>query len=222
MIRRIDNINQKALWEGCILAAIAHAIMVSEYPELYSEHSWDEMNYNMQDLAGCKGTITFFEGGLVAVFQSIEHINFKDYKLDNTIEFLKGADQKVIKIANEEALQYVLEDVEGNVIPVISSAFWATGDEIYSNLSWNEIIKNGGYILKNQLQPIDDAILSWSEYYDMNEEQMKLTKILHKRKLIAGNEEIKLTDEEKSILIRLYGDDLEECIESLSEIKIYF
>lgn len=222
MIRRIVEINQKTLWEGCLLASIAHAVMMGEYPELSSEHSWDGMNYNMQDLAGCKGTISFFEGGLVAVFQSVDHIQFNNYTLDNITEFLQGADEKIKRVANEEALQYVLEDVEGKVIPVISSLFWAIGDEVYANSNFNDIMQNGGYILKYQLQQSKDAILSWREYYDMNEEQIGLTETLFNKKLASNGNQINLTEEEKSILINLYGDDLHDCVESLNEIKIYF
>ena len=50
-----NNINEvswrmEELWQGCILASIAHAIMVAHYPELSNEHSWDGINYNIQDV----------------------------------------------------------------------------------------------------------------------------------------------------------------------------
>ena len=100
--------------------------------------------------------------------------------------------------------------------------FWAIGDEVYANSNFNDIIQNGGYILKYQLQQSKDAIISWREYYDMNEEQVGLTEILFNKKLVSKDNEITLTEEEKSILINLYGDNLEDCVESLNEMKIYF
>lgn len=34
-----SQLNQKKLWNGCMFASIAHAIMVAHYPELSYEHS---------------------------------------------------------------------------------------------------------------------------------------------------------------------------------------
>jgi hypothetical protein len=52
-MRRI-NWEREQLWEGCILASIAHAIMVAHYPELSYKKSWDDFNYNMQDSPGVR------------------------------------------------------------------------------------------------------------------------------------------------------------------------
>lgn len=41
------NINPKELYQGCMFAAIIHAVLVGEYPELNYEHSWDGINYSM-------------------------------------------------------------------------------------------------------------------------------------------------------------------------------
>ena len=54
----IDHINPYNLWKGCILASIAHAIMVSHYPLSACEHSWEGNNYSFQDMSGIRGTIS--------------------------------------------------------------------------------------------------------------------------------------------------------------------
>jgi hypothetical protein len=64
------NWERKQLWEGCILASIAHAIMVAHYPELSNEQSWDGFNYNVQDSSGTRATITFHPNCLVAAFRN--------------------------------------------------------------------------------------------------------------------------------------------------------
>ena len=46
------NVGVNQLWEGCIMAGIAHAIGVSKYPMLSNEQSWDGINYSMQDSLG--------------------------------------------------------------------------------------------------------------------------------------------------------------------------
>ncbi len=51
------NWQREHLWEGCILASIAHAIMVAHYPELSNEQSWDDINYNVQDSLGLEGQL---------------------------------------------------------------------------------------------------------------------------------------------------------------------
>lgn len=205
-----------------MLATISHAVMVGEYPELSSEHSWNGINYNIQDLAGCKGTITFFNDSFVGVFQSASHINIENYSLENVSELLKDADENIVRIAKEEALQYVLEDINGDVIPVISAVFWGIDNQIYGSFSYDEIMEKGGYILKNQLKSYEESMASWIEYYEMNDEQIALTKKLFDKKLVAGESEIILTGEERRILTELYEDNVEVCIESLKEINIIF
>ena len=63
------QLEKERLWKGCMLASIAHAIMVAYYPEVSNEHSWDGINYSIQDSAGARGTITFSQDYFVAVFR---------------------------------------------------------------------------------------------------------------------------------------------------------
>ena len=53
------GINPQKLYNGCIFMAVAHAVTVGEYSELNYEHSWDGINYCMNNSRGCHGTITF-------------------------------------------------------------------------------------------------------------------------------------------------------------------
>ena len=43
------KIKPRQLYQGCILAAIIHAVTVGEYPELNYEHSWNGFNYCMDN-----------------------------------------------------------------------------------------------------------------------------------------------------------------------------
>ena len=99
------DINPKQLYEGCIEAAIAHAVAVGMYPELNYEHSWDGINYCMNDSQGCRATITFHNEYIVAVFQDIHKA---DWNTD-ALSFFSEAPQKIIQLAKDEALQYVLD-----------------------------------------------------------------------------------------------------------------
>src|SRR5690348_13455442 len=47
------------LWEGVLIASIAHAVGSAKYPDLSSMQSWEGDSYNFQDYMGTHGTICF-------------------------------------------------------------------------------------------------------------------------------------------------------------------
>jgi PIN domain nuclease of toxin-antitoxin system len=57
------------LWRGALLTTIAHAMWVTQYPELAYEVSWDGLFYSRQNTQGTYGTIAFVKNGLVGVFR---------------------------------------------------------------------------------------------------------------------------------------------------------
>lgn len=207
------DIKPKQLYEGCIQAAIAHAVAVGMYPELNYEHSWDGINYCMNDSQGCRATITFHNEYIVAVFQDI-------YKADwntDALKFFSGAPQKIIQLAKDEALQYVLEDVEGIVKPVITAAFWGTWEQLNSTQSLPDITENGGYIIHSQLLPYHVAIDEWRDYYDLDAGQIALIQKLFNKKMNSNGEPLALQDDE----LQLLHGDIEECLVSLGELNIF-
>lgn len=202
------------LYNGCILAAIIHAIVVGEYPELNYEHSWDGINYNMNNGQGCKATITFHSKNIVAVFQNLE--SFHDRK--EVSDYFIGAPKEIVEIAKHETLQYVLEDVNGIIQPIITGAFWGDWENLFSNQTWNNLIETGGFILKNQLMDYQNSLIEWDGYYGLNNEQFSLIDSLYKRKIHHNHNSIILDESETKYL---YGD-IEECRVSLRELNIYF
>ena len=212
------NINQiaidpKGLYEGCLLAAIAHAVTVGEYPELNYEHSWDGINYSMNDSQGCRGTISFDEHWIVAAFRDE---NVLDESKD-AFEFFRGAESEIRKLAEKETLQYLLADVDGVTRPVITTAFWGSWDALYSCHSLDDLIHNGGHILSNQLRAYPSGLKKWDECYEFHDGQMELIASLYQKKQKQDmGDEILLTKEEKEIL---YGE-IDECVESLRELNI--
>ncbi len=64
--------NRKNIWQGCILASIAHAIFVANNPDFAYEHSWDGDHYSTNDGQGCRGTVTFGQDFFVASFRNEE------------------------------------------------------------------------------------------------------------------------------------------------------
>lgn len=206
------NINPKELYQGCMFAAIIHAVLVGEYPELNYEHSWDGFNYCMNNSQGCRAIITFHPQCVIAVFQDVKKINLNK----NVYDYINGMPKDILKIAEEEALLYVLDNINGETKPVITAAFWGTWDELFSNQSWDDIWENGGYIINNQLLSHQDSFVQWDDYYGLSDGQMNLVESLFERKIIKGETEIHLTPEEMK---NLYGK-IEECEESLRELNI--
>lgn len=209
------NIQKDQLWQGCILASIAHAIMLCKFPELDYEHSWDGNNYSTNNGSGCRATITFDQKYTIAVFQdSSLKINNKNVK-----KYLDISNKELMNIAESEALQYVLEDVEGFIKPCISAAFWGIDNILYSFYDFKYLYEKGVYIISNQMSTFKKSLDYWEEYYDMNKSQMELAnKIFDLR--VNTEDCIILSKEDKSVLLSNGGKINEECIESFKELNI--
>ena len=207
------NINPMQLYEGCIQAAIAHAVAVGMYPELNYEHSWDGINYCMNDSQGCRAAITFHNEYIIAVFQDIKKA---DWNID-ALSFFDGASEEIIEIARNEALQYLLAEIDGIVKPVVTAAFWGTWDRLNSIQSFDDIIKNGGHIIRSQLLPYNKAMIEWRDYYDLDSKQISLIQKLFTAKIDSCGKSFILHDDDIKLL---YGDS-DECLVSLEELNIF-
>ncbi|PEC50242.1 hypothetical protein [Bacillus sp. AFS096315] len=207
------NWDRNQLWEGCILASIAHAIMVAHYPDISHEQSWDGFNYSVQDSSGTRGTITFHPNFLVGAFRNENSERALEYI--NAIEYIKDAPEKAKEVASEEALLYLLDEIDGKTVPVITTAFWGNLDEIYSHDTYEDFIKNGGFLIERQIDNMENAINEWEEEYEMSETQIVLLKSIFKRKIENPTKEIVLSEKE----IQMIGSEDEE---GLSESRISF
>jgi hypothetical protein len=50
-----------AVWQGCVLASIAHAVFLCRAPLLAYERSWNGSTYGVTDTQGTRGAIVFGE-----------------------------------------------------------------------------------------------------------------------------------------------------------------
>lgn len=91
------EINPQQLYNGCIFMAVAHAVTVGEYPELNYEHSWDGINYCMNNSRGCRGTITFGDKYIVAVFQDVS----AKAQYQDAMNYFKDAPETIIELAKK-------------------------------------------------------------------------------------------------------------------------
>jgi len=208
------------LWNGCMLASIAHAIMVAHYPELSNEHSWDGINYNVQDSAGIRGTITFHPEFCVAAFCNDNSDRITTDTFTNVSEYFKGAPQEIVKLAEEEALQYLLHNVNGKTIPVITTAFWGSKNELFTGDSFDLMMQNGAVLLERQLMDSDLSIKAWKEYYDMSERQVDLLKLIFMQKIANPKDIISISKKEVEMIGANEEEGLNESRESFEEIGI--
>lgn len=205
------NINPKKLYKGCIFCSVAHAVTAGEYPELNYEHSWDGLNYCMNNSKGCRGTITFGKKYIVAVFQDKSaKIPYRD-----AMEYFKGAPKAIVELAEAESLLYVLENMDGGTKPCITAAFWGTWEELYSTLTYDEIMKNSAHILAVQLMETQDALRACDDYYGLTDGQMDL--------ILSLSEQRSQTDLSLPVILQktdaLYGD-MDEISQSMEELNI--
>jgi hypothetical protein len=206
---------REQLWKGCMLASIAHAIMVSRFLEISNEHSWDGINYSVQDSAGTRGTVTFHTEYCVAAFRNEKSRRISSGEI-NADRYFKGAPHKIIELAEAEALQYLLDKINGKIVPVITTAFWEKENKIFTRDSYDEMIENGGFILERQVMDTDSAINVWVDYYEMDERQVVLLRSIYERKISNPTNVISLSKDE----IGMIGtDDLEGLAESKSSFE---
>lgn len=210
------SVNPKNFYQGCLLAALAHAVTVGEYPELNYEHSWDGINYCLNNSGGCRATITFSERHIIAAFRNERQVKNNQ---EDALSFFEGAPKDLLALAKTETLQYFLDDVDGQTKPLITAAFWGNWQELWSNQSLEQLFKQGVYILENQLLPYQEALDCWVEDYQCHHGQLTLIEQLFRQKLaIECSEKIVLSEDDHQ---HLYGD-LDQCRESLAELNITF
>ena len=66
--------------------------------------------------------LLFFNGIVVAAFRNdnSERIARKE----QAEQFFQGAPSEVLQVANQETLQFLLDEVDGTIRPFITAAFW--------------------------------------------------------------------------------------------------
>lgn len=208
------------LYNGCILASIAHAIMVAHYPELSNEQSWDGENYSVQDNSGMRGTVTFHDGFCTAAFRNDNSDRISTVLPMNAIDYFRNASKEIIKLAETETLQYLLEKVGGKTIPVITTAFWGDKNGLFTVDSLDEMLKNGGELLKRQVLGHDLSVQAWQEYYDMSEPQVNLLKSIYLHKITNPKGILTISKKEIDLIGIDDEDGLDESRESFSEMGI--
>lgn len=199
------QISPRQLRNGAIIATLAHAIWVARHPELAGEQSWDGINYNVQDTQGAIGTITFAPAGVVAVFfdANSPRSPFRSPRGYDTKRFFRGIPDELMRVAEAEALQYVIQEYASEDAPIITAAFWGEGDTLSAAEPWSEVFANGAHLVHRQMLGVDQSIVEWQAYYQLTPAQVELLRSLYRRIVEAPTGTINLDEHE----LRIFADE---------------
>ena len=206
MLDRLDA-KPAELRKGCVLATIAHAIFTVRSPELANEQSWDGPNYSVQDSQGALGTVTFDARVTVGAFFDAhsERNPLASGAHYDLATFLAEMPTDVRSIADEETLQYLLQEYEGATVAVITSVFWSDQDGLITPEPWEDAFANGAHLIRTQLLPPDEAIEAWRSHYELSPGQVDLLGSLFARRT-ASEVAVVMTDEDKAALLEQGSD----------------
>lgn len=218
MKKVFHGLNRDRLYQRCLLGSIAHAIMVGEYGLLSAAQSWDGQNYNFMDFEGVRGTISFSENQYVCVIQNIKSRITGEKEIFH--ELLYGAGDEICNLAKNEALLYLLVEKNGGNVPAATIAFWGNTQNTYSNMEEEKLLEESHQVIVPFICSEEEARKYWIADYEMKPEQAALAEEIYKQKICADSKLI-LNQSIKKILLSWF-DNIDECIESFSEMEIYF
>lgn len=219
MNKIFDKITADNLYRRCIYAAIAHGIMNGRYPDLTAEQSWDGSNYSFQDFCGVRGTVSFSDKAFVCLFRNDRDFIIGEEKICSIL--LKGADEKILALARNEAMLYLLDDNNGTVAPAASAAFWSSGGHICSNQTESELLDLSGETLIPFTLDNKKFAEYWAEYLEMTDEQQETLNEIYKQRIDSKGKML-LNNEIREKLLKWFNGEIDECIVSLEEMDMFF
>ena len=217
-----SDFTSRDLFHGCVFATIAHAIHTVEYSELGFEQSWDDKSYNVSDSEGSLGTVTFGDNVTVGAFFD-SHSNRspmtseRPYDLD---AMLREMPTSVRELAEREALQYLLQNLDGKEVPLITTVFWSENDQLVASEPWEDVLKHGGHLVEVQLAPVDVAIARWTSNYGFEPDQVDLLRSLYERWRAARDSQVTLTAPDQAVLTKRGTVGLDVARQLLATISI--
>lgn len=209
------------LYDNCVFAFIEHAVANLRFPEFSYEQSWDGITY-CYHFNTLGGTITFdFQNCIVAGAARYDLSNRRllyENPAFQASDFYNEASPAVKVLAQNEALQYLYDNIDGRTVIIITSAFWGENDEVYAYEGNEDFVKHGGeYILEVLCKDRDKLKERMQEYHGFNSnEEMATVEYIYScfknEKLIIPQKEVPLISKRR--------EGYKECLESLNEIGI--
>lgn len=189
------------VYKSCIYAMCAHISSIPRLSLVSSELSWDGINFSFRQSIESEGTVSFDTKNkiIVGAFRNCEVERFRAYPDKEAIEYFSEANDAVRELVNNEALQYCLigfkkTDTKKGLFglrkvelelnkPVITTAFWSEGDNIYSADEGALFILNGGAYIANICVPKTKLIEYLKDNYELTREELDFTEKLYELKM---------------------------------------
>jgi hypothetical protein len=143
--------------------------------------TWEGHHYRRSDPSGARGTVTFSNKGVVAIFfepqcpgapaPGARPLGARaralppQKKLD---DHFKGIPSALMQLARRETLA-TMDDGDG---PLVTAAFWSTpAGELTGARPWPRLFEGGAHLVQLELGKPDAAVAAWAERYALDAEQ---------------------------------------------------
>jgi hypothetical protein len=217
----VDSPTLDRLRSGAVLGSIVHATVQPRYDMFFE--GWIGDVHQLNDWEGTSGVVVHFAGGAVGAFYDVHSRHPWAWLVQNQESFFRGMPADLRAVADKLALQYLLRDVEGKVVPLVTAVFWSTGETLSAAVPWAEFMDNGGHILRTHLMDRAAALAEWAEGYGMTPEEVAFAERVFDRKRAAKSSWIDLTEDEARWLEAQAETPagMKQCRKSFAEIGVF-
>ncbi|MGX8774069.1 MAG: hypothetical protein ACSW8G_03315 [Bacillota bacterium] len=207
------------IYENCLWSAAAHAVYVVINPYFAAEQSWDGENYSF--LYGeTRGTISFDmgEGILAGAARDAESERCKGFPDADAMDFFAQAPDKVKELAEQEAIQYLFDEVDGVEKPMITTAFWGKDGEV-TIPDGEEFSEHGGEYPLIMFSSFEEVRAYWLGQYKLSADETALADYIFNARL-SGQRTLNRKEMKKICKVKDKEAGYGAYIESLAEMGL--
>lgn len=192
------EITRSQLFQGCVISSIAHAIWSRNYPFAKFWHYWDGNYCHFNNLEGDFASISFCQDETVGVVFKKDHFQKKSlvtYQkcLEETLDIIPPIKKNIV----EETIQYFIQNIRGEEIPLITNIFWNSGNIMLTTVNKSDWEDFWLTFLNKQLMDFHSALLAFQDEYNLNAIEVDLLDYLAKKKIQTPNKIININPDKK-------------------------
>jgi len=207
---------QDEMYPGAVRSFIWHSFFTAMMPSFAHEKTWAGDTYCTKDSQGARGAVTFAKDAFfAAVFTS--HSSRNPYPTDNQSSvpytfapYLESLPASLQDLAENRTLRYLVDDYDGKVQPVITTAFWGQGkgSRFEAAEPWSSVYENGGDLFQIELMGEEEAILALMENYECTDVQIiEALRSVVQRKVESNSETLQMDPDCRELLQEIAIDD---------------
>jgi len=173
---------------------------------------------------GSRGVITFIAHKIIGAFFESNSSRNPFYTRNNyELEVLfKGMPSYLLEIAHKETLQYMLDDYDGTIIPMITSIFWSEENRLFAAESWSQVFTHGAHLIRSELMSSDTALVEYQDAYELSPQKISVIQSLFNRRITTQTTLLQLSKSEYELLTNDGGEGIDDCRDLLQAIGIVF